>query len=77
MSRQLENLKRVFEKLQSRYGVGDPLVSEFQQEVASREGVESHSQQLAAVHPRGMPGSAALRRRDVCSRYPSEHTDVA
>jgi hypothetical protein len=76
MSRQLENLKRVFEKLQSRYGVGDPIVSQFQQEVESRESVESHIQQLSAAHLRGLPGGAALRRREVTSRYPSELTDL-
>lgn len=77
MSRQLENLRRMFEKLQSRYGAGDPIVSQFKQEVESRESSESDFQQLQAATPRGLPGSAASRRRDVCSRYPSAHTDLS
>lgn len=76
MSRHLENLQRMFGKLQSRYGAEDALVSQFKQEVESRESVESDFAQLTAANPRGMPGSAALRRRDVVSRYPSEQTDL-
>jgi hypothetical protein len=71
MSRQLENLKRVFEKLQSRYGADDEIVSQFKQEVESRENAESGFQELTAARGRGMPGSAAVRRRDVASRDPS------
>ena len=74
MSRQLENLKRVFGKLQSRYGADDEIVSQFKQEVDSLESAESGLQQLSASGARGQPGSAALRRRDVVSRYPSERT---
>ena len=76
MSRQLENLKRVFGKLQSRYGADDAIVSQFKQELESRESAESGYQQLPGAGARGMPGSVALRRRDVVSRYPSESTDV-
>lgn len=76
MSRQLENLKRVFEKMRSRYGADDAIVSQFKQEVESRESAESDFQQLTAASPRGMPGSAALRRRDVVSRYPTGSPDL-
>ena len=76
MSRQLENLKRVFGKLQSRYGADDALVSQFKQEVESRESAESGLQPLTALNPSGTPGSAALRRRDIVSRYPSGQTDL-
>jgi hypothetical protein len=76
MSRQLENLKRMFGKLQSRYGADDALVSQFKQEVDSRESAESDFAQLTVAIPRGTPGSAALRRRDVVSRYPSGQTDL-
>ena len=76
MSRQLENLKRIFGKLQSRYGAEDALVSQLKHEVESRESVESDFAQLTAASPRGMAGSAALRRRNVVSRYPSGQTDV-
>jgi hypothetical protein len=68
MSRQLENLKRLFGKLQSRYGADDALVSQFRQEVEFREKVESDFQQLTAAHARGSPGKTAQRRRDVASR---------
>jgi hypothetical protein len=71
MSRQLENLKRVFGKLQSRYGADDALVSQFRQEVEFRESTESAFTPLTADHQSGRPGIAALRRRDVVSRYPS------
>lgn len=76
MSRQLENLKRVFGKLQSRYGADDAIVSQFRQEVEFRESAESGLQPLPVANPRGMPGSAALHRRDVVSRYPAEGTDL-
>jgi hypothetical protein len=76
MSRQLENLKRVFGKLQSRYGADDALVSQFKQEVETRESTESGLQPLTADHPGGRPGIAALRRREVVSRYPSGQTDL-
>ena len=76
MSRQLENLKRLFGKLQSRYGADDALVSQLKQEVDSRESAESDFPPLTATYPRGAPGNAALRRREVVSRYPSEPTDL-
>lgn len=76
MSRQLENLKRIFGKLQSRYGADDAIVTQFKQEVESRESAESGFQQLAAASARGMPGSLAQRRREVASRYPSGQTDI-
>jgi hypothetical protein len=76
MSRHLENLQRMFGKLQNRYGADDAIVSQFKQEVESRESAESDFQQLTAANPRGTPGSAALRRRDVVSRYPTEHADL-
>ena len=60
MSRQLENLKRVFGKLQSRYGADDAIVSQFKQELESRESAESGYQQLPGAGARGMPGSVAL-----------------
>jgi hypothetical protein len=74
MSRQLENLKRLFEKMQSRYGPDDDIVSQFRQEVASRESAESGLQDFTAAGPRGTPGSAALRRRDFASRQTSSNT---
>jgi hypothetical protein len=76
MSRQLENLKRVFGKLQSRYGADDALVSQFRQEVQSREIAESGLQPLTAASPGSTPRSAVLRRREVVSRYPSGQTDL-
>lgn len=37
MSRDLDNLKRVFQKLQVRYGEADPIVLQVKQEIESRE----------------------------------------
>ena len=76
MSRQLENLKRVFGKLRSRYGEDDEIVSQFKQEVESLESAESGYQLLAGASTRGLPGNLAQRRRQVASRYPSGHTDA-
>ena len=76
MSRQLENLRRVFGKLQSRYGTDDEIVSQFKQEVESRESDESGYQQLPSAGPRGLPGSLAQGRHQVSSRYPSGDTDI-
>ena len=76
MSRQLENLKRVFGKLQSHYGEDDEIVSQFKQEVESFESAESGYQPLPVASTRGLPGHIAQRRRQVASRYPSGHTDV-
>jgi hypothetical protein len=40
MSRDLDNLKRVFYKLQDRYGDGDPIVLQLKSEIDSRESIE-------------------------------------
>ena len=57
MSRQLDNLKRVFRKLQARYGDDDVLVSEVRHDVELREGVESGYQQWLDANTQGIPGS--------------------
>ncbi|MDO8440375.1 MAG: hypothetical protein Q7S97_04075 [Polaromonas sp.] len=41
MSRHLDNLKRVFQKLQIRYGENDPMVLQVKQELESRQVIES------------------------------------
>ena len=76
MSRQLENLRRVFGKLRSRYGEDDEIVSQFKQELESLESAESAYQLLPGASTRGLPGNLAQRRRQVASRYPSGHTDA-
>ena len=76
MSRQLENLRRVFGKLRCRYGADDEIVSQFKQEVESLESAESGYQPLPVASTRGMPGHIAQRRRQVASRYPSGDTDI-
>ena len=76
MSRQLENLRRVFGKLRSRYGEEDEIVSQIKQEVESLETAESGYQLLPGASTRGLPGNLAQRRRQVASRYPSGHTDA-
>ena len=76
MSRQLENLRRVFGKLRSRYGEEDEIVSQIKQEVELLETAESGYQLLPGASTRGLPGNLAQRRRQVASRYPSGHTDA-
>ena len=76
MSRQLENLRRVFGKLRSRYGEEDEIVSQIKQEVESLETAEFGYQLLPGASTRGLPGNLAQRRRQVASRYPSGHTDA-
>ena len=76
MSRQLENLKRLFGKLRSRYGDEDEIVSQFKQEVESLESAESGYQPLSGASTRGLPGNLAQRRREVASRCPSVPTDL-
>ena len=76
MSRQLENLRRVFGKLRSRYGEDDEIVSQFKQEVESLESAESAYPPLTGASTRGLPGTLAQRRREVASRYPSGRTDA-
>ena len=76
MSRQLENLRRVFGKLRIRYGEDDEIVSQFKQEVESLESAESGYQLLAVASTRGLPGNLAQRRRQVASRDPTGHPDV-
>lgn len=76
MSRQLDNLKRLFGEMRGRYGEDDPIVSQFKQEMQAREGSESDFQQLTAAGPHGTPGDAAVHRREVVSRHPSERLDL-
>ena len=76
MSRQLQNLRRVFGKLRSRYGDEDEIVSQIKQEVESLESAESGYQLSPGASTRGLPGNLAQRRRQVASRYPSGHTEV-
>ena len=63
MSRQLDNLKRIFGKMQARYGDGDAMVSELKHDVELREGIESGYRQWIDSHIRGIPVDFSLRRR--------------
>ncbi len=58
MSRNLDNLKRLFRKLQGRYGDHDEVVSQLKDELDSREAIESGFQQLVPYRD-GLPGHAA------------------
>jgi hypothetical protein len=62
MSRQLDNLKRIFSKLQARYGNDDAIVSDFKQELEFRERVESGYQQWPDSNTQGIPGHFTQRR---------------
>lgn len=60
MSRHLDNLKRVFQKLQIRYGENDPMVLQVKQELESRQVIESRYPEWSVADRQGLPGSAAL-----------------
>lgn len=62
MSRQLDNLKRIFRKLQARYGDDDALVSEVKHDVELREGLESGYQQWLDANTQGISSHFAQRR---------------
>lgn len=61
MSRQLDNLRRIFGKLQARYG-DDDIVSEFRSELESREGLESRSAS-ATIDSRRATAAGPVSRR--------------
>ena len=50
MSRQLDNLKRLFKKLQLRYGADDAIVLQVKQALESHEAIESRHQWWFAPH---------------------------
>lgn len=53
MSRDLDNLKRVFHELQTRYGDDDPIVLQVKKEIESRELIEAkHSHWLLTYRER-------------------------
>jgi hypothetical protein len=62
MSRQLDNLKRIFSKLQARYGDDDAIVSDFKHELELRERVESGYQKWPDSNTQGVPGHLPQRR---------------
>ena len=59
MSRHLDNLKRLFGKLQVRYGDHDEMVLQVKQELDFREGVESGYQHSTLPNHDGLPGHAS------------------
>lgn len=74
MSRHLDNLKRLFCKLQVRYGDHDAMVLQVKHELDSREGVESGYQHGPIPYRDGLPANATQRRRDVVSRHTPRST---
>lgn len=74
MSRHLDNLKRLFRKLQVRYGDRDEMVLKVKHELDTQEGIESGYQQGTIHYRDSLPGNVALRRRDVGSRRAPEST---
>ncbi|MDO9400498.1 MAG: hypothetical protein Q7T46_03400 [Polaromonas sp.] len=67
MSRHLDNLKRVFQKLQVRYGEDDPMVLQVKQELESRQVIESRYPDWPVADRQGLPGQTAERRWDAVS----------
>lgn len=74
MSRHLDNLKRLFRKLQVRYGDHDEMVLKVKHELDTQEGIESGYQQGTIHYRDSLPGNVALRRRDVGSRHTPRST---
>jgi hypothetical protein len=74
MSRQLDNLKRLFCKLQVRYGAHDEMVLKVKRELDTREGIESGYQQGTIPYRNTLPGNVALRRRDVSAQHTNQWT---
>jgi hypothetical protein len=66
MSRNLDNLKRLFQKFQARYGTDDPIVLQMKQELEARQMMES-------PHPVGF---APCRERRL-SKGPDRHRNAA
>lgn len=67
MSRHLDNLKRLFGKLQVRYGDHDEMVLQVKQELDFREGVESGYQHSTLPNHDGLPGHASRSSLDLGS----------
>lgn len=64
MSRNLDNLKRLFQKLQVRYGADDAIVLQVKQALESRETMESRHQWWFAPHRERRSGKDPERRWD-------------
>ena len=62
MSRHLDNLKRLFQKLQLRYGADSEIVLEVKKELDSREAMESGYQDLTIPYLESLPGQVPGRR---------------
>jgi hypothetical protein len=77
MSRQLDNLKRVFTKLQARYGDDDEIVSQVKHDLEWREGVESSCRQWPDSNTPGIPGHVMQRRSSTGSGGASGRTDLS
>lgn len=67
MSRHLNNLKRVLQKLQVRYGENDPMVLQVKQDLESREVMESGFQDWPVACRSGRSGSASERHLNAAS----------
>ena len=64
MSRHLDNLKRLFKKLQLRYGADDAIVLQVKQALESHEAIESRHQWWFAPHCERRSGTATERQFD-------------
>ena len=62
MSRNLDNLKRLFQKLQLRYGADDAMVLQVKQALESREAMEFRHQWWFAPHRERRSGRAPEHR---------------
>lgn len=67
MSRNLDNLKRLFQKLQVRYGGDDAIVLQVKQALESREALESRHSWWFAPRQERRSGRAPERQLDPVS----------
>jgi hypothetical protein len=67
MSRHLDNLKRLFQKLQVRYGEDDAIVVQAKQEMESRQAIESRYPVWPRTHTERRSGKATGRQWNAAS----------
>ena len=72
MSRHLDNLKRLFQKLQVRYGADSEMVLEVKKELDSVEAIESGYQDLTIRYRESLPGQASAPHWDAVARHTTQ-----
>ena len=74
MSRHLENLKRLFNKLQTRIGVDDDLVIQLKHEISQCEVIKLKEAQWRSKQPHHSHDNAHLGESNTCARLSAEQS---